>query len=574
MNKMKTIVLVIATLLVSNICLAQTVEEGKMYLYYERYKSSKEAFQKIVAANPSDEVANYYLGQAMIGLEDIAGAKALYQQKMAAMPNSPLLLAGMGHIGLLEQSPDAKSRFETAVNLAQGKRIDVLNAVSAPNSDPDIINGDASFAADKLNLATTIKGFKDPEVWANLGDAYRKLGDGGKAIRAYDAALALNPNYARAIYRKGRLYQSQGLTQEPLYISFYNDAIAKDAKYAPVYNTLFNYYYETNVTKAADYLEKALAVSDEDPSACYKRASIKFAQKLFTEAITLADGCIAASPTNTIPNLYGVKAYSYSRLNDTVNAKKYFEEFFSKQIPSKIGSGDYTTYATILLKFAGNEALAGTYIDKAVAIDTLEANKIMYLKQMATYFKERNNYADAAAWYNKILYIKANYGVSDLYNAGYNYFRVSKYDSSITVFKKYAAKYPDDMFGSYMIAKNIAAGSDSTMEKGLGAEAYLKAVEIGERAIDKNKIKDYLVGAYTYLLQYSFNIKKDQAAAIAYADKALLVDSLNEQSIKNKDFVTKNNPTAIKPTTKPATKPTVAKPGTIKPKPAAPVKKK
>ncbi len=542
MSKIKKLVLVFITILFSAATFAQSLEDGKKFFYYERYKSAKEVFQKFAAGN--DEASTYYLGQAMIGLEDIAGAKALYLQKLSATPNSPLLLAGMGHIGLLEGSSDARSRFDAAASMAAGKRIDVLNAIGAPNSDPEIKNGDAAYAVEKLTQATTIKGFKDPEVLVNLGDAYRKNSDGGNAIKSYDAALALNQNYARAIYRKGRLYQSQGLSQEPLYLSFYNDAIAKDAKFAPVYNTLFNYYYESNVNKAADYLEKALAVSDDDPNACYKRASIKFAQKLFTEAIAKSDECIAASGGNPLPNLFGLKAYAYARLNDTVNAKNFFEQYFAKQVPAKIGAGDYSTFATILLRFAGSEEKAGEYIEKAVALDSIEANKIGYLKQIATQYKAQNKLAEAANWFNKILYVKKNYTISDLYNAGYNYYRASKYDSSIAVFTKYATKYPDDMFGNYMIAKNIAAGTDSTMVKGEAAAAYTKAIEIGEKALDKNKVKDYLVGAYTFMMQYSFNIKRDQAAAISFADKALALDPTDAQSIKNKDFVTKNNPTA------------------------------
>ncbi len=560
MSKMKTLILVFITIFFSSAIFAQSLEDGKKFLYYERYKSAKEVFQKLAAGN--DEASTYYLGQAMIGLEDIAGAKALYLQKLSATPNSPLLLAGMGHIGLLEGSSDARSRFDAAASMAVGKRIDVLNAIGAPNSDPEIKNGDAGYAVEKLTQATAIKGFKDAEVLVNLGDAYRKNSDGGNAIKSYDAALALNPNYARAIYRKGRLYQSQGITQEPLYLSFYNDAIAKDAKFAPVYSTLFNYYYESNVNKAADYLEKALAVSDDDPNACYKRASIKFAQKLFTEAIAKSDECIAASGGNPIPNLFGLKAYAYARLNDTTNAKNFFEQYFSKQVPAKIGAGDYSTFATILLKFAGSEQKAGEYIDKAVALDSLEANKITYLKQIATAYKSQNKLLEAANWYNKILGVKKNCTISDLYNAGYNYYRASKYDSSISVFNKYVAKYPEDMFGAYMIAKNIAASSDSTMVKGEAATAYLKSIEIGEKAVDKNKVKDYLIGAYSYMMQYSFNIKKDQAAAISFADKALALDSTDAQLIKSKEFVTKNSPTA------PTTKPTTPKATTTTPKKA------
>ena len=78
------------------------------------------------------------------------------------------------------------------------------------------------------------------------------------------------------------------------------------------------------------------------------------------------------------------------------------------------------------------------------------------------------------------------------------------------------------------------------------------------------------MGAYTFMIQYSCNIKRDQAAAIAYADKALALDPADEQSIKNKDFVSKNDPNAKATAPKPATtKPAVA----TKPKPVAPKKK-
>ncbi len=571
MTKMKTLVLGIVTLLFVGASFAQTIDEGKKFLYFERYKSAKDIFQKISTANPADETAAYYLGQAMIGLEDIAGAKALYLQRLSATPNSPLLLAGMGHIGLLEGNmPDARSRFETAVNLSGGKRIDVLNAIGVANGNTETKNGDANYAIDKLKLATTIKGFKDPEVWTNLGDAYRKINDGSNAAVSYQSALTLNPNYARAKYRLGRLYQSQGESQRDLFLRLYNEAIAMDANYAPVYNTLFNYFFSTDVTKSATYLEKWLSVSDDDPQACLSRASMKFAQGLNAEALAKADECIAAQGANALPNLYGLKAYTYLKMNDSISAKASFEEYFKRQAPNKIGSGDYSTYAFTLLKFPGNELQAAMNIEKAVALDSLEKNKVDYLKVMAVAYRAQKNFGEAANWYNKILYIKKNYNNVDLYNAGYDYFRAAKFDSSVAVFNKYAAKYPDDMFGYYMIAK-ANSGIDTSGTTGLAATSYLKAIEIGEKATDKAKIKDQLVAAYGYMLQYSYNVKRDQAAAIAYADKALEADPTDEQSIKNKDFVTKNNPNA-KPATKPAAKPTT-QPGT-KPKVVAPVKKK
>jgi len=567
---MKTLLVAMVTILFAGSVFAQSIDEGKKFLYYERYKSAKDIFQKLSNANPADETAAYYLGQSMIGLEDIAGAKALYLQKLSATPNSPLILAGIGHVELLEgKTAEARSKFETAISLSGGKRIDVLNAVGAPNSDPEIKNGDAAYAIDKLKLATTIKGFKDPEVWANLGDAYRKNSDGGGAIQSYDAALRLNPNYARAIYRKGRLYQSQGRMQENLYTGFYNDAIAKDVNYAPVYNTLFNYYYETDVPRSAQYFEKLMANSDDDPKACYYRASLQYAQGLFSQAITKASECISAGGTNAYPNLYGVKAQAYNRLGDSVNAKASYEEYFKRQIISKVGPGDYSSYAMILLKFPGNESQAASYVEKAVALDSIEANRVSYLKALANAYRTQKNFGEAAKWYNQVLTLKKNYSNVDLYNAGYDYFRAGKFDSSVAVFTKYTAKYPEDIFGYYMIAK-ANGGIDTTFATGLALNSYLKAIEVGEKATDKTKIKDQLVGAYTFMMQYSFNVKRDQVAAVAYADKALALDPTDQQSIKNKEFVSKNDPNAkvTAPKSSAATKPAVV----TKPKQTAPKK--
>lgn len=551
MNRLKTVTLFFVGVLFSLASFAQDINQGKDLLYRERFQSAKDVFQKLSAANPSDEVAAYYLGQAMIGLEDVAGAKALYQQKLSAIPNSPLLLAGMGHVELLEgKTADARSRFETAVSLSGGKRIDVLNAVGAPNSDPDVKNGDANYAIEKLTQARNIKGFKDPEVLANLGDAYRKIGDGGNAILSYDAALAINPKYARAIYRKGRLYQSQGIIQEQLYMKYYNDAIAADASYAPVYNTLFNYYYQTDVPKSAQYLEKWLQNSDADPKACYYRASIKFAQGLFQDAITQADQCIASQGTNVYPNVYGVKAISYNRLGDSVNAKAAYDQYFKVQSPDKIGAGDYSSYGLLLLKFPGNEAQAAQYITKAVAMDSLEANKITYLKALANAFRDRKDYVSSADWFDKVLYIKRNPTNLDLYNAGYDYFRSGKFDSAMAIFNKYADKYPDDIFGYYMAAK--AASGIDTLRQGLSVQAYERAIAVGEKAADKAKVKDQLAGSYTFMSQYYLEIKKDNTKAMEYADKALAVDPANATAIALKDFISKGGKATPKPPTPPA----------------------
>lgn len=552
MKKINRSLLFIFTLLLSASVMAQGIDEGKKYIYYERFNSAKDVFQKIVNANAGNDEATYWLGQSYIGLENVAAAKALYQKALAANPNSPMTLVGMGHVELVEgKAQDARSRFETAISLTKGKNIDVLNAIGFANANPDSKNGDAAYAIEKLKQATQVKKFNDPEVYANLGDAYRKFADGGNAIRAYESALAINPNYARATYRIGRVYQTQGVAQQDLYMKYYNEAMAKDAAYAPVYNTLFNYFYETDVPRSAQYLDKYLNASDDDPKACYYRASIKYAQGLFQDAIVKADQCITAGGNSPYPNLYGIKALSYKRLKDSIRAKENYETYFKVQDSTKIGGGDYSAYADILLMFPGNEALAASYVDKAIAMDTLEANKVTYMKNMAKAFEGVQNYKEAANWYGKVVATKKNYSNVDLFYAGYDHYLAKNYDSSKKFFDMYVAKYPEDILGYYMLGNTFAA-VDSTGEQGLAVPYYTKTVEIGEMDVTKANAKTRLLNAYKFFIGYYYNNKKDRATALKYIDKALALDPTDQNLISNKEFITKNDPNA--PGGKPAAK--------------------
>lgn len=559
MKKMKSGVLYLVVMLFSINLKAQTIDQGKSFLYYEKYKSAKTVFEKLVATNPNDVDAAYWLGQTLIAPDDktaadIAVAKALYQKTLMANSNSALLLAAMGHIELIDgKTQDARNHFETAISLSQGKVAAVLNAVGFANVNAK--EGDAAYAIEKLKLATAIKKMNDPDVFVNLGDAYKKVGDGGQAQLAYEAALGLNPKYARASYRIGKIYQTQGVTQEEIYMKYYNEAISKDPAYAPVYENLYNLYYTTDVPKSAQYLEKFLANTDDNPKNCYLTASILYAQALFTEAVKKADECIGANPT-PYPKLYGIKAYAYNKLKDSVNAKASFEKYFKMADSSVIGMGDYTTYASVLLKFPGNDSVAGTFIDKAVALDTLEANKVTYLKSIAANYESQKKYKEAADWYSKVITIKKAPGKVDMYNAGYNYYRSGNYNPAIAVFALYSQKFPTDALGYYLSAKAKTA-IDTLMVQALANTDFEQAIAVG--IIDSVKYKPQLIGSYKYFVAYYANVKKDIPTAITYCDKILSLDPQDAEAI---NYKTQLQAPAAKPS-KPAN---AAKPATTAPK--------
>jgi tetratricopeptide (TPR) repeat protein len=96
---------------------------------------------------------------------------------------------------------------------------------------------------------------KEPDVYINLGDAYRKKNDGGNAVKAYQTALTVNPKYAEANYRVGKIYLTQGKDQEDLFVKHFQEAIANDPNYGPAYYDLYGYYFFRDVNKSKEYFQ-------------------------------------------------------------------------------------------------------------------------------------------------------------------------------------------------------------------------------------------------------------------------------------------------------------------------------
>jgi tetratricopeptide (TPR) repeat protein len=271
-------------------------------------------------------------------------------------------------------------------------------------------------------------------------------------------------------------------------------------------------------------------MGNDEPQACYYRTTIKYAQGLFAESISQAESCIAAGGTNPDPRLYGIIGYGKDKLNDSVGAKSAFEKFFQLQKPEKIGPTDNIKYALLLLKFPGNEALAGILIDKAVAADSTEAGKLTLLKAIVAVFDVQKNYAASADWYKKILDVKKNPTKTDIFNTANNYSRSGNYQAAIDNWNIYTAKYPNETYGYYMTAVTQAK-IDTSMTMGLAVPSYQKVIDIAEAqwATDSVKVKSHLLNSYKYFIMYSNNVLKDKKAASAYCDKYLAKEPSDEE---------------------------------------------
>ena len=326
--------------------------------------------------------------------------------------------------------------------------------------------------------------------------------------------------------------------QEEIFMKYYNDAIAADPAYGPVYYDLYGYFYKRDVNKSKDYLDKYIANSDPDSKDCYYVASILYASSAFQQSIDKSNECIAASGSNVYPNLYGLKAYSYDKLGDSANAKKFFEQYFATQKPEKIDGGAYTTYAKNLLKTPGSDSIAAVYVDKAIALDSTEPAKLADAGSMIDYYTAAKNYNQVATWYVKVIGIKKQPTLTDYQTAGFYYYRVGNFQAAADIFDSGVQKYPNDIYSYYMMGRSLY-GIDTDMVKGLANPAFQKVIDLG--AADTVKNKAQLLGSYKYFIGYYVNIKQDKDSALMYCDKVLALDPTDQSIIATREQISRMN---------------------------------
>jgi cytochrome c-type biogenesis protein CcmH/NrfG len=547
--------LLAAIVMVSNVVSAQAVDQGKKFLYYQRYKSARETFEKVLASNPNDINAVYWLGQAMLqapsDLRDSVGAKALYQKALQTNGSAPLLLAGIGNIELREgKETDARQHFETAFSLSKGKDIAVLNAIGQANADFDIKAGDPAYGIEKLNLATQIKGFNNPETYIIMGDAYRKLIDGGNAVQSYQKALTLDPKYAAAKYKIGKVYLTQN--NKEYFLSAFEDAIQLDPSYAPAYYELYYYwYFHGDVDKSITYFDKYLAVTDPKPSDDYDKIGNLYAAKKYPETIAASQQKIATLGDKADPRYYKLIAYAYNDQGDSANAKKYLDQYFTKQKPEGYVTRDYSFYAQVLSKFPGNDSLVSVNYQTAIDKDTVVENKVAFAKEASDVAKKSGNKVASAKWQGVLYNLKKNPSNTDLYNWGISNYQAGLYKTSDSIFCGiYESKYPTEIFGFLWCARSKRAEDDSTGSQGLAVDAYEKLAAFARSSPDSAKYKSQILDSYFYLAGYSNDVKKDKAAALSYLNKILEVDPTNATALQ---YISILNRPAKQPAQKPKT---------------------
>lgn len=529
--------LLVTVVITGNMLFAQSVEDGRKALYYERYNSAKQTFEKILASNPNDIGAIFWLGQTLIDMKDSLAAKDLYQKAMASNGNAPLVLVGMGHVMLMEgKTNEARQQFETAINMSKGKDVEVLNAVALANVKAK--QGDAHYAVEKLKQATETRKFKNATTYLIMGHAYRKLIDGGNAVQAYNKALELDPKLAAAKNGIGKIYETQ--KNQEFYLKAYNEAVELDPAYAPGYFNLFYHYYFRDVNKAGEYLNKYIANSDQGPEMEYIKTDYTYAKGDFAGAKQRAEQLITQFGDKVNPRMYRMVAYTADTLGDANAAKQAMTTFLEKADTTEILPTDYEELAKINAKIPGMEQEVFANYDKAIAMDTTRENKIKLIQNAALLAKNTGNRSAEAEWLGKAYAMEKEPSARDLYNWAYAHYQAGNYPQADSLFcGDYVTKYPDQIYG-YLWCARAKQAQDTTMEQGLAVDAYKllaqKAVELDTTA-DKQFLP-YAKNANFYLVSYYNDIAREKDTAIHYIEEVLKLDPTDENALNVKKILT------------------------------------
>lgn len=525
----------VAFLSIALVGFSQTVQEGRRFMHVQRHRAAKEHFQKMVDMNPTNAEFIYWLSQAYFDHDDPKGANAVLDKYMQGeLGSNPILLVAKGQAEIaMNKSADARQRFETAISLSKGKNVEVFNAIGKANLEK---GGDPSYGIEKLKLATAIKGFKDPFTYIIMGDLYRVLMNGGEAVKSYENALMLDPKNPIARHKIGKIYLTQGAEQRDIFVGKFTDAVADDPAFTPALYDLYVFYFSRDVNKATQYFNEYKKYAEPGPALDYEEASLQFAAGDFKNAIVKADNLLQTQGADADTRLYRLKAYSFDKLGDSVQALSNMELFFGKAKADQINPDNYVIAAVNAAKTKADPAKVNDYFTKAVDADTAQVNKIDLSRRAADFFKKSGQLKLSADWFTKVMTIKSKPSNLDYYNAGLAYYNLQDFVKSDSLFTLYKTNYPKENVGylwSFRSKRNI----DTSMALGLAVPAAMELVQITE--VDKAKFKGQIIEASGYLANYFANIKTDYATSIQWFDKILEVDPTNADAIRYKDILTK-----------------------------------
>ena len=181
---------------------------GQAYRRSGNQAAAEREWRRALEEEPRNALALVQLGEARLVSGDLESAQQMIE---TAVRVSPKLTSAHLALALLRERQGrndlAESSFRQAVALSP-----LNTAIRIEFGRFYLAQGRLQEAMEQFRRGTD--GVPSPELWDQLGDGYRKLGQQADAEKAFHSALSLNPFDGDAHLGLGSLYESQGRKEQ------------------------------------------------------------------------------------------------------------------------------------------------------------------------------------------------------------------------------------------------------------------------------------------------------------------------------------------------------------------------
>lgn len=487
---MKTFKIFSLLLLASASMNAQDVDQASKAIDAEQYEKAKSILKGILNTTPTNGKASFLLGNVYLRQSVEDSAKIYFQKGLAAKEGANLNNIGLGQIDLDNNKiTEAKANFTLATATMKKKSIEEYIFIARAYMNAS--TPDYKAAIEVLNRAKAVNP-NDAQLQLALGDAFYGDKNQNEAYVAYRAAYGTDSSLIRAKMQSGVLLKGARAFNEA--VKAYDEVIALNPNYGPVYRELAETYYlwantdgkkyTENIQKSLGFYEKYMSLTDYSLSSRMRHADFLILAKDYKALEIEANKMKELDKVNPrILRYLGYAAFENGNIDAAITA---LTDFTTKST-NKVIARDYFYLAQAKTKKA--QGADGMITDKVAFDDVL------------------SNYKKAIELDEKI--------ANELNAIGKAYFTKKQYKEAASVFELAIATTTSKNFLEDNIYYGLCVYTENRNKKPeeLDKEAMIKA----------DKSLDVVIAAtpsylesYLYKARINNTLENDEVAQVTY----------------------------------------------------------
>ncbi len=346
MIKMKKMKFLGLSLMLVGAVNAQDVNSALKSIDAEKYQDAKTTLKSLIASQP-DQGKNYFLlGDVYIKQSEPDSAAMFFNRGKDAKKDAEYNMIGLGHLDLNKgNATAAKAKFDAVEKGLKKRDTDQLVYIGRAYIASD--NPDYAKAISVLNNVTE-KDSKSAQAYLSLGDAYYRSANHNEAYKAYRRAFELDNSLLRAKLQLGVITKNTRAAF-PEAITAFNNIIAANASYGPVYRELAETYYlwantdtskyDEYIKKALDYYEQYMSLTDYSLNSRMRHADFLVLARDYKALQKEAEKMQQLDKVNPrILRYLSYSAYENSNFEESLSAMK---EFMGKVEEERLIARDY-----------------------------------------------------------------------------------------------------------------------------------------------------------------------------------------------------------------------------------------